>query len=224
MQSDVSRSVRGTAAILSQQFLSRLLSFALNVFLVRISSLETLGFLSDLQLLHASLLLVARESIRMALLRTKHSQLSSNFSAVPFLIVTSIAPIVYLLKPELSPLKLSCFSIYYTAAAIELLAEPLYIYCQTELLYTIRVRAESQAFILQSSTTLIASLLTIHQGTVPVETAVLIHSYAQVIYSIVLLSSYSTLLKTHLNLSFPNLIVKFLPRQETVKDKRYSHN
>ncbi len=93
-----------------------------------------MGILQDLDLLHASLLFLSRETIRMALLRNTNSiQLAINFSYVPLVVFSCLAIGFGYFASDLSTF------VYIIAAGIEILSEPFFIYCQSQLQYAIRV-------------------------------------------------------------------------------------
>jgi Rft protein len=52
-------SVKGAMYILSQQLLSRMLTFGMNVFLIRISTLSTMGIVFDMELYSATILFLS---------------------------------------------------------------------------------------------------------------------------------------------------------------------
>ncbi|KAJ1336507.1 hypothetical protein BSLG_007291 [Batrachochytrium salamandrivorans] len=82
---------QGARYMLLQQLMTRGLTFALNMFLIRISPVELLGVVDKLDLLMSTVLFVSRESIRMALLR---NTLATNSAQLPVrkIPVTSHAP------------------------------------------------------------------------------------------------------------------------------------
>jgi hypothetical protein len=138
------RSLQGTVFILSQQFLTRIITFASNIYITRRSEITLLGALHDLELFHSTALFLSRESIRMALLRNSaaakagdREQYLVNMAWIPFLLFLCALPFLFYL--DLFSMYPKAYYLFIAATGIELLSEPLYIYCQHNLMYNVRV-------------------------------------------------------------------------------------
>jgi oligosaccharide translocation protein RFT1 len=146
-QSSLDRSLTGAKYILTQQLFSRALTFAANVFLVRVSHINTMAHVFDMELYSATILFISRESYRLALLRNlkqsvNSDQLIINVSFIPPLIGTALMIICLLNLGQLETYRWNTYVIYSLACLIELMTEPMYIYAQRRFLYDIRVKSE----------------------------------------------------------------------------------
>jgi hypothetical protein len=136
MNNNLEKSVHGLFQLISFQFAARIVTFICNIVINRLSDYRMLGILQDMDLLHGSLLFLSREMIRMALLRNStvnddiQLQINASFSA--FVIFTSLSIGFGYVAQQHSLL-------FILAAGLEILTEPLYIFCQSKLLYSIRV-------------------------------------------------------------------------------------
>ncbi|KAJ3272739.1 Oligosaccharide translocation protein rft1 [Terramyces sp. JEL0728] len=188
--SNLKKSLQGVGFVLSQQVVTRGLTFGCNVFLTRISELGMIGIIQDMDLYHTSLLFLSRESIRMGLLRSKKLQLVINMSFIPFLVFLVLA-VISIFTNTFKGDKQTVFYLYTLACGIELLTEPFYSYCQFKLLYETRVGIESKAFFTQIISTLGLALFRLNNGKLDTVDGLYIYAYLQVIYSLVLLVLYS---------------------------------
>jgi oligosaccharide translocation protein RFT1 len=147
-----------------------------------------MGMLQDLDLLHSSLLFLSRETIRMAVLRNSTSpdalQLQLNFSYVTFVIFGVLGSVMSYWNQDM-------FSrLYILAAGMEILSEPFYVYCQSKLLYHIRVKAEGVAFLGQCVFNVCVCLYVSKNG-LDVQVGLLVHAFGQIVYSLLLIANYA---------------------------------
>jgi oligosaccharide translocation protein RFT1 len=138
-ESALNKSLLGLKLMVTQQFASRIITFASNIFITRTLSLEILGMIQDLDLFHSSLLYFSRETVRLAVLRIdrkdKNSlQLAMNFACLPNLICLILMTLIAIFRTINQS-----YLLYMIAAWIELLAEPAYTFCQIHLHYEIRI-------------------------------------------------------------------------------------
>lgn len=156
------QTLKGTSYILSQQLLTRTITFSSNVYITRICQFGLLGSLQDFDLFHSSILFLCRETIRITLLRnsktgrkqSENIQFQLNMSFIPIFLYLCLIPFILYFCNNLNNYKTSnldqqsinlnyktslIYQIYFIAAGIELLSEPMYIYCQSLFLYEIRV-------------------------------------------------------------------------------------
>ncbi|KAJ3321172.1 Oligosaccharide translocation protein rft1 [Boothiomyces sp. JEL0866] len=188
--SNLGKSLKGVGFVLSQQIVTRLLTFGCNVFLTRISDLRMIGIIQDMDLYHSSLLFLSRESIRMGLLRSTNPQLIVNMSFIPFIIFLVLATISIFTNSFAGDKQL-VFYLYTLACGIELLTEPFYSYCQFKLLYDVRVSIESKAFFTQIISTLVLASFQLKGGSLNAVDGLYIYGISQIVYSVVLLVLYS---------------------------------
>ena len=231
--------------MLSLSFMSRLASFSLNLALAKKSSYAVLGQVQDLELLSASLLFLCRESFRMALLRSpprpedksqrkwaqvsdeewerEETTLATNVAYLPLLIGLLLTRVFFIYKrwAALSSQDSGLPAhLYITGALIELAAEPLAIYAQRRLLYSIRASSEGLAVVSQCILTLLwfpaSNQTTAREWT---NLAVLAYSWAYLCSSIMLWLCYFTLLSWRaLSKSDPLLDLwwSFLPKRSHI--------
>lgn len=150
------------------QLFSRGFTFALNQALVRVASPEVFGTATvQFELLLSTILFLAREGVRNALLRSSSSASSStsrddddgvkaakvaNVATIPVMLgapLSLAATLTYYLfaaeTTRSQPHFPLAITMYALAAFLELLAEPLYIRALSELKVHVRVRAEASA-------------------------------------------------------------------------------
>lgn len=164
-----STALNAVSQLVGLQIFSRGFTFALNQALVRVASPEVFGTATvQFELLLSTILFLAREGVRNALLRTSSSPspLSSNGADDTRIRAAKIANIATIPVMLGAPLALGATLLYYAsssestrsqphfalaisvyafAAFLELLSEPLYIRAMSELKVHIRVRAEASA-------------------------------------------------------------------------------
>lgn len=154
-------------SLLLLQLLSRLLTFALNSALLRLSTPEVLGTASiQFDLISATILFLSREGIRNALLRrdtssdhpttakegtTSRSRANERLACVPLylgLIVAGTVTTLYLNTSSTATTSQSDFraslGLYIFAALAELSIEPFYIRCLTSSPPRLRVRVQAE--------------------------------------------------------------------------------
>ncbi|KAI8900556.1 Rft protein-domain-containing protein [Globomyces pollinis-pini] len=223
--SNLAKSLHGTGLILSQQLITRMATFLSNIVLTRISNLKMIGILQDLDLFHSSLLFLSREAIRMGLLRnsskSQHLQFLINMAYLPILVFFVLITLSVLIGNSfINEDKVNAYTLYAIAAGLELMTEPLYIYCQNQLLYTIRVSAEGFAFLLQVGFTLVLALYSLNEnGLLEIDTGIEIYAYSQILFSIVLFLTYAFLLKrSSASFSFQKLFPKCI--ENDLKDHK----
>lgn len=199
------QTVKGAAYILTLQLVSRVVTFAMNIFLVRISSLGTLGAVFDMELYLSTILFLSREPIRMALLRnptvTKTAlQTYVNMAFIPIAIGILLMLVGYLYTIAFLNLSYESWlisSLYSAAILLELWTEPMYIYGSTQFFYSIRVYAEGSSFVVQCLSTTIQYILYIRQkGSVSTFEGIYAHAVSQLLYSLTLFSAYYIQIKT----------------------------
>lgn len=164
----------------------------------------------------------------MALLRNSSSekvqekhQLVVNMSFIPFLsfLVLTAPATLFISSASFSyPLAL-----YVVAAGIELITEPFYVYCQSRLLYDIRLKVEGFAFISQCVTTLAGCyLIRDHEtGLVSEGGGAIIYGAAFVVFAVCLLFGYLYHVSKHLSFvdsegkkaGMTTLLAYFTPRR-----------
>lgn len=211
-------SVKGAFYILSQQLVSRLLTFTLNIFLIRSSPLGAMGIVFDMELYSATILFLSREWIRMALLRNpkiKSQQLLVNLAWIPpmlgiimtslYLILTNSSATSNSIDHE----QLRIVWIYSAAAIIELLTEPMYIHTQSLFKYQIRVWSEGCAFMAQCIVTFLQYLCLLQLGPIEINQSVRAHAWAQLAFAITLAFTYLFNLNrtTSLSILIPRRVV-----------------
>jgi oligosaccharide translocation protein RFT1 len=214
MSKNLAHSIKGAAFMMSLQLVTRVVTFSCNLLLNRISDVRMMGMLQDLDLLHSSLLFLSRETIRMAVLRNSTSkdvlQLQMNFSYVTFAIFGILGfGMAYLNQDVHSRL-------YILAAGMELLSEPFYIYCQSKLLYHIRVKAEGMAFLVQSIFNVCACVYLSKDG-LDVHLGLVVHALGQIVYSTMLIAGYVSRIRNELP---KNGYQALMFRTVLVKDKQ----
>jgi len=154
-------------SLLLLQLLSRLLTFALNSALLRLSTPEVLGTASiQFDLISATILFLSREGIRNALLRrdarsstratagqgkTSTGRADDRLACVPLyqgLVVASAVSSLYLTTSSASTTSQTDFhlslGLYILAALTELSIEPFYIRCLTSSPPCLRVRVQAE--------------------------------------------------------------------------------
>ena len=221
-------SVRGAAYIFSQQLVIRIVSFVGNIYINRRSPFGLLGTLNDMELFHSTLLFFARETIRMALLRNplagskQDIQILVNMAFLPIFGLLALCPvfafIFYNFGYYFSDTNLQyrmIYLMYFVASALELAAEPWYIYFQFQLLYRIRVNIEGFAFSIQSGFTLASFLLFNNQS---IYRGLIIYGIAHILYSSVLLICYVRKASVHKMIEGSENVL-FFPTAVLLKDK-----
>lgn len=186
-----SPALHALSQLVGLQLFSRAFTFALNQLLVRIASPEAFGTATiQFELLLSTILFLAREGVRNALLRSSSSSGSSksevdrnntnesrardtkitNTSLLPIMLGLPLALLTALTYHALSspstraqPHFSLAISLYAVAGILELLAEPLYIRALRELKVGVRVRAEGAAVIAKSIGS-VAVLLLLERG------------------------------------------------------------
>ncbi|KAI0064107.1 Rft-1-domain-containing protein [Artomyces pyxidatus] len=157
-QNLLSASLASASSLVLLQFISRIFTFALNQALVRLASPQVFGIAAiQFELLLSTILFLSREGVRNALLRTpSHSdrnipkQLTENIALLPTYLGIPTAGLlaavyVFTSDSEARPHFVLSVAVYVLAAALELLAEPLYVRAQSDLRFDVRVRAEGSA-------------------------------------------------------------------------------
>jgi oligosaccharide translocation protein RFT1 len=201
------KSASGFRAILSQQVLSRLITFILNIYLTRISTLGTMGLVLDMDLYLSTVLFLARESVRLSALRNPYTdklQLLVNISYIPLALGSVL---IFAFMNFSNPV----LGLYSVAALIELASEPFYNLLQFKLLYGKRVHVQGLAFFLQCLCTGLYYFASLKNGKVSVEDGIHAHAYSQIVFSCILFGGYY--------LSLKNEQVSFFPRAVLEKDK-----
>ena len=129
--------------------------------------------------------------------RSDRNQYLVNMSFIPFVVYLGLFPIILFLSYESFTLPLIIFIL---AAGVELLTEPFYIYCQSRLLYSIRVQMESSSFIVTSFMTLLGCHLFKENDSNQVshEKGIIIYGIAYLLGSIYLFLGYVFKVKAHL--------------------------
>ncbi|KAI0269977.1 Rft-1-domain-containing protein [Gloeopeniophorella convolvens] len=149
-------SLGSISSLVFLQLSSRLFTFVLNQALVRLATPQTFGTATvQFELLLSTTLFLSREGVRTALLRQQKGaapDLVRNISLLPAYVGVPIAAALALLYATTSAPAVRAqahfhlsVAVYALAAAVELLAEPLYIRAQNELRVDVRVRAEGAA-------------------------------------------------------------------------------
>lgn len=158
---------RGASAVLAITASQRLLTFALNGALVRSVSADVLGFAAnDMELMLSTIHFLSREGCRLVAMRApldvldarhpRRRQQVVNLAWLPVpvgLALSALAAAVVLLRgaaPGAAAREERASTLVYcAAAAVEALAEPAYILCQSLLLYRARARTEIAATLLR---------------------------------------------------------------------------
>ncbi|KAG8953389.1 Oligosaccharide translocation protein rft1 [Tulasnella sp. 419] len=169
----LSSSLASASSLVLLQLLSRATTFILNQSLVRLSTPQAFGTATiQFELLLSTILFLAREGVRNALLRSSSDKQSggnmaqdesiTNISLLPPLLgvpIAALASIFYLRTSSHSarsqPLFFESVVVYSISAVLELLAEPYHILAQNQLNFRVRVRAEGTAVIVKSVITLL---------------------------------------------------------------------
>jgi oligosaccharide translocation protein RFT1 len=203
---DLKSTISGFKLMLTQQFASRLITFACNIYITRLLTLDTLGIIQDLDLFHSSILFLCRETSRMAVIRTTSSlQLQVNFSYIPFTVfILCFSSYSFIFEID------SSYHLFLFAAGVELISEPFYTFCQLNLLYNIRLKCECLSFLLQNifnmSTIYIFKELLILDPTLGIQ----IYALSKVVYALSLIGSYYINIKSHMNIDLASV---FLPKK-----------
>lgn len=161
--------LRAVSQLVGLQLFSRGFTFALNQALIRVASPEVFGTATvQFELLLSTILFLAREGVRNALLRSSTAPtLSSprgddeanaakvaNVATIPVMLggpLALLATLAYYVLADHSTRSQPHFSLaitlYAIAAFLELLSEPLYIRALSELKVHVRVRAEASSIV-----------------------------------------------------------------------------
>jgi len=145
---------RGASIIISGQALSRLISFAGNVVLVRLMGADALGVSSvELHLLQSACLGLTREGVRRAVLRDAQAPaglacaLAKTYALAGLVILTPLVAAYFAAQPAPSGFSSREYlnSVYLVAlsVAVELASEPLFVLAQTEMRYKLRSAIEA---------------------------------------------------------------------------------
>ena len=182
--SELTNSLAGFYLMVSLQFGFKILTFGSNLILTRLLKLETIGNLQDAELLTSTILLVCRETMRMTLTRNTEQdslQFQINYSYISWAIYGLLAP--FLIGDTVR-------NMYLFGILFEILTEPLQMYISAKLLYRIRAKAESIAFMMQTLVVLCFCLGYKHEGVVEKESALKFYAAGQMIYGGFLLGAY----------------------------------
>ena len=182
--SKLENSIAGLYMMVIMQFGFRILTFGFNLLITRLLTLDTIGNLHDYELLTTSLLLLSRETLRMTLTRNAAAdslQLQINYSYLSWLIYAIALPFLW---------KGTVRNIYLLGVAVELLSEPMYIFVSSKVLYHIRAKAESSAFLAQNICVLLLCLSAAKNGVIQHDFAVLVYASGQVVFGGVLFLAY----------------------------------
>ena len=196
----LSSSATGAAYLIALQLLSRLLTFGLNQFLLRLTTPEAFGIASvQFELLLNTILFVSREGIRGAVLRrpptadsdTEAKRRLNQICAIPLLPGIPLAVFASYLYARnaastvrIQPAFGSAVALYALSAVLELLSEPFYLSGQIHLRFKQRIAIEGSAVIAKATTTLFVMLL--QSSTAPL----LAFAIGQLAYAVVLLLRY----------------------------------
>ncbi|KAJ3064049.1 Oligosaccharide translocation protein rft1 [Podochytrium sp. JEL0797] len=162
--------VKGAGQLMALNVWSRLLTFTLNQLALRFITRTVLGIVGmEMELLLASVLFLARECIRMALLRSvstlpagtrtlsrsqyiNHQRLV-NLAYIPIVlgitIVSSFLAYYTLYSPPSAPYMMRAIQVFLLSALVELVSEPFYVLGVNNLYFTVRVRIEAVAVFLK---------------------------------------------------------------------------
>jgi oligosaccharide translocation protein RFT1 len=202
-------STKGALILILLQVASRGLTFLFNQILLRFLSPESLGVSTQLELFSTTVLVLARETLRVVLQRepqyaaeqkkprSSSQQLQaiinmsqvSIIAGIPLLLVVGWS---YMSTVAKSALRIKYFKesfwLYGAGTVIELLAEPFFIVLQHKMLYAARARAESMASVARC----IATCAIVWAGTrVGVELGALPFAVGYLSYAGVIAASYS---------------------------------
>lgn len=213
----LSASVQGASYLVLVQFLSRLLTFALNQVLIRYLSPSLLGISTQLELYSISVLYFARESLRVALQRQPSSSSHRDNEEVKkqgdspidhessagrtqivvnasYLAVIIGAPLAFLFGIFYSKTEVTAFpylsqslKLYGLASVIELLAEPGFAIVQQRMLYKTRASAESLATVCKCIAVCGSAIV---GSTLSLDIGVLPFALGQLTFAVVLLLFY----------------------------------
>ena len=169
----VERSARGASLLMVLVLGQRIVTFTMNTLITRTVNAEVLGFASsDMELLLATLLFMSRESFRLLAIRItvpeapavvraarRQELLNVAWGPVPLGLTLCGAASVALLWPGLlaglsSDARLSALFVV-AGAALETLAEPVYILATTSLQYGARATAEGAGVLLKCCVTFV---------------------------------------------------------------------
>ncbi|KAI0229175.1 Oligosaccharide translocation protein rft1, partial [Massospora cicadina] len=222
--------------LISLQLFSRILTFMLNQFVVKLVGSKVYGAaMVDFELLLSTILFLSREGFRCALLRANVDESSkmsshitlrqSNLAYLPIpigLLISSILVLYHLMGNKLQsevPCYYASAALYVAAAMVELLSEPLYILNLSQLNYPLRFKIEASAVFLKCVCTFIISFGLFHFiGEASSEYAILSFGVSQLVYSFVLLAGYTKHFSSRSGLSlFP--IQSFVKHLLTEGDK-----
>ncbi|KAI8914604.1 Rft protein-domain-containing protein [Gorgonomyces haynaldii] len=181
----VNKTLEGTRFLLTQQLLTRLATFSINVFLIRHS--PAMGVVMDLDLYWSSILFLSREPFRMALLRNTNRGMSLAYVPLLFGLLGSV---VLLCLTTMEGSEYQALLLYLTSALIELSCEPVYIHLQSALQYGVRVGIEGAAFTAQIVTVFVLYVLHLQQSEVQKADGVMYYAYGQLVFGIVLFLGY----------------------------------
>jgi oligosaccharide translocation protein RFT1 len=176
-------SARGASYMMALVMAQRIVTFLFNALLLRVVSVDVVGFASnDMELLVATLLFLSREACRLVALRAPIDTLTAagnklerqrliNIAWLPVplgLLLASGAAWVHRRVTAASADKAvagehTAFYIFCLAAFVETFAEPFFILSQSMLLYGVRARTEIAATLARCGTSLALALVTVAQ-------------------------------------------------------------
>ncbi|KAI0920067.1 hypothetical protein AcW1_007356 [Taiwanofungus camphoratus] len=203
----LSTALASASSLVLLQLFSRIFTFILNQALVRLVSPQVFGTAAiQFELLLSTILFLAREGVRSALLRAqsppnkasadnspraRSGDLITNISVLPSLLgipASVLISLIYINTTSAStssqPYFVHSVAIYTFAACFELLAEPLYIRSQNEFRFDLRVRAEGLAVFFKTVVTFV--VLAVGSA----QLALLAFALGQAAYGLAVLASY----------------------------------
>ncbi|KAF2755801.1 Rft-1-domain-containing protein [Pseudovirgaria hyperparasitica] len=189
----LSVSAQGASFLILLQVGSRLLTFAANQVLLRFLSPELLGVSAQLELFSITVLVFARESIRVALQRqTRGTQSVVNLAYLAILIGWPLAFILLRFYPQSADAAVPYFreslEIYGLATMVELCSEPGFAVAQQQLLYRVRASAETVATVMRCAMT---CGIVIYGGRSGIYLGALPFAVGQMSYAVSLLAAYT---------------------------------
>ncbi|KAJ3166689.1 Oligosaccharide translocation protein rft1 [Geranomyces variabilis] len=180
-QDALNSSIKGAGYLFLLQLSSRMATFLLNNFIHRVSSINTVGIASDLELLSGTILFLSRENLRMALLRNVTDDVSGaetspekesaeqrekrnrtqrqklvNLSFLPLL--AGLLLVFFMATFMREYLDKSSAWMYVIAALLELCSEPMYLLVQSGLMYRARARVEGSGLLVRCLVTFALTL------------------------------------------------------------------
>ncbi|KAL9651682.1 hypothetical protein ABK040_009297 [Willaertia magna] len=178
-QGVLSAAGKGLSHLLSFSFLSKLITFVANTFIIRQLDPNTKGYIFKLELFVNTIIYLSSECFVKACLREKEKDIKNTSSlSILYGIITLIPCFTfwyYYYQIDYFPL-----IIYSISAMIEIFARPMYIIATSELQFVIKIRIEFISLFVK----IITSALIVHLCNYNNELIIYYFGYSQLFYSI----------------------------------------